>query len=241
MTNGLSMLKKLNNVYIYCHIFPDKKKYFGMTQQLPKKRWMKGSGYKNQKNVYSAIQKFGWQNIEHIVLYEDIPYEQGRKIERFLIRFFKTNNPEYGYNIKEGDNKTPMAESSKIKLSGLRKQFYQEHPELKSILGFKKGSHHKEESKRKTSESMKKYCQEHPERAKRHSEMLRGRKKPFKECPKRCKKIICTDTGIIYNSLKEVTEKLGIPQPQISHCLRGDFHTTHGLHFEYYNEKEELK
>lgn len=88
---------------IYCHTNKiNNKKYIGQTCQKPEKRWAKGNGYKNNKHFYKSIQKYGWDNFEHEVLFENLKHEKANQIEITLIHILKTQNPEFGYNIAKG-------------------------------------------------------------------------------------------------------------------------------------------
>ena len=52
------------------------KMYIGITSRTPEARWgNNGSQYTKAKNpcFYNAIQKYGWDNFEHIILEEKIP------------------------------------------------------------------------------------------------------------------------------------------------------------------------
>ena len=71
---------------VYVHYFPNGKMYFGITSQSPQARWGKdGAGYKNQPIMWRAIQKYGWDNIQHIVLLENLPYDTLLQEEKRLI------------------------------------------------------------------------------------------------------------------------------------------------------------
>ena len=85
----------------YQHITPNGKIYFGMTCQTPKARWDRGRGYRNQ--VFGkAIKKYGWDNIEHIILAQDECKHMIENLEEYLIFQFDTTNRENGYNISIG-------------------------------------------------------------------------------------------------------------------------------------------
>ena len=76
--------KQLNNYVIYCHKNKiNSKCYIGITQQKPKRRWQNGVGYKTQ-NFYRAIEKYGWNNFEHIILEEGLSLEEATKKERII-------------------------------------------------------------------------------------------------------------------------------------------------------------
>lgn len=103
---GIDTIKPYkNNAYsVYIHIFPNNKKYIGITSQTPKRRWRDGSGYKSQEMLTRAINKYGWENIKHIVLFENLTQEQAEQKEIELINKYKTNIRKYGYNIESGGN-----------------------------------------------------------------------------------------------------------------------------------------
>lgn len=89
---------------VYMHVFPNNKKYIGITSQKPKYRWGNGNRYKGQKQMWNAIQKYGWDNIEHIILYSNVSKEDAETIEKRLIKQWNTANHKYGYNIDLGGN-----------------------------------------------------------------------------------------------------------------------------------------
>lgn len=85
---------------VYMHIFPNNKYYIGLTKQFPNDRWgVNGIGYKNQP-VYSAIKYFGWNNIEHKILYSGLSGKEAHDKEIELIE--KYDSIENGYNISIG-------------------------------------------------------------------------------------------------------------------------------------------
>lgn len=63
-------------------------------------RWgNKGNGYKNQP-VYDAILEFGWENIKHYILEENLNLVDAQILEKEYI--IKYNSIEKGYNVSEG-------------------------------------------------------------------------------------------------------------------------------------------
>lgn len=88
---------------VYMHVFPNGKRYIGITSTTAQRRWGKnGSCYKSQKHLYSAIAKYGWDNIEHIVVAENLTKDEACKIEINLVRQYKSNIVKYGYNVMKG-------------------------------------------------------------------------------------------------------------------------------------------
>lgn len=87
---------------VYMHIFPNNKKYVGITCRNVKIRWGRnGKGYCSQ-NVYKAIKKYGWENIEHLVLFTNLSEMEAKTKEIELIARYNTFNPAYGYNLTTG-------------------------------------------------------------------------------------------------------------------------------------------
>ena len=86
------------------------KVYIGITSKQPEERWgINGHNYpeKSQPVIYNAIQKYGWDNFEHIIFMDNIDEKKAKHIERLLIAMYKTNctkynNPSYGYNMTDG-------------------------------------------------------------------------------------------------------------------------------------------
>ena len=117
--------KVMKRWIVYVHIFPNGKKYFGITSKAPQARWEGGSGYgDNQPVMQAAIAKYGWENIEHKILFEDLSYEEATNKEIELIAKYKTNcrkyGNQYGYNLTDGGEGTTghvLSEESKQKIS----------------------------------------------------------------------------------------------------------------------------
>ena len=93
---------------LYVHITPANKLYIGITSQTVNERWENGKGYSGSPHFYSAIQKYGWDNIKHIVLLENLSKEVACECEKYLIAKYKTTNREYGYNISLGGDVTQL-------------------------------------------------------------------------------------------------------------------------------------
>lgn len=95
---------KTKNIYcVYCHTnLINNKKYIGITSQLPNHRWGKdGNGYKGQK-FYNAIQKYGWDNFEHEILFDNLTKEEAENLEIELIAKFNARDDRFGYNVAVG-------------------------------------------------------------------------------------------------------------------------------------------
>ena len=51
--------------------------------------------------MYRAILKWGWKNIKHKI-YEVETESEMKYLEKYLIAYYQTTNPKYGYNISTG-------------------------------------------------------------------------------------------------------------------------------------------
>ena len=88
---------------VYMHVSPNNKKYIGITSTNVKKRWgSNGINYKNNDHFYRAISKYGWNNFQHIILFENLDYQQAKIKEIELIEKYNTFNFEFGYNKSLG-------------------------------------------------------------------------------------------------------------------------------------------
>ena len=134
--------KEYGEYTVYMHIFPNGKKYIGISRNV-KKRFRNGEGYARSKIVYSAIQKYGWENVSHEILYENLSEQEAKQKEVELIRQHDTTNHENGYNSTlggEGGNGRKMTEAEKI-IVGMR------------FSAANKGRHLSEEHKKKLSDA----------------------------------------------------------------------------------------
>lgn len=105
------------------------KYYIGITRQSIQNRWRRnGEGYRTQPKFYQAIQKYGWNNFEHKILYEKLTAEEASLIEqRLIVEYDSIKN---GYNISPGGTTTNHSQETKEKIR-------------QSLIG----KHHTEETK----------------------------------------------------------------------------------------------
>ena len=85
---------------VYKHTSPSGKCYIGITCKKPERRWRNGNGYKGQM-FYRAIKKYGWENIKHEIISEDLSHADANNMEQELIVKYKCRIPN-GYNITKG-------------------------------------------------------------------------------------------------------------------------------------------
>jgi len=227
---------------IYEHICPNGKVYIGITQQNVEKRWKKGKGYNTQKLFYRAIQKYGWDNIKHIVLFENLTKEEAEKKEIELIKLFQSNNRLYGYNIENGGmhrGKTSEETRRKISMGNKGK------PPNSGC--FKKGhkSYLTEESKQKISETSKGRPATSGSFKKGHVGYMKGVKMPLevrkKISEKSGKKVLQFNiAGKYINEYKsciEAAQKTGLKNGcHIGSCCNGKRKTAGGYIWKFKEE-----
>lgn len=161
-------MAKSNNYIVYKHTFPNNKIYIGITCQKVNNRWRNGKGYKeSQYKIVNAINKYGWENIRHEILFENLSKEIAEKKEIELIKLYKSNNSNFGYNIQNGGKTTgtlcdeikqKISKSKKGKLKREQNPFYgKKYTEKtkKLISEYRKGLKLSEQTKTKISNSNK--------------------------------------------------------------------------------------
>ena len=120
-----------NNYTIYCHLNKiNGKRYIGQTKQSVNRRWGKnGSGYthKHPDGLFAkAINKYGWDNFEHQILFTNLTKEEANQKEIELIAFYKTNNSDFGYNIAAGGNTNTLSQQQKQQRIELNYKMWQD-------------------------------------------------------------------------------------------------------------------
>ena len=193
------------------------KVYIGITSQKPEQRWgSQGCNYKSSPHFYSAIQKYGWDNFEHNILFTDLTKEQACLKEQELIKEYNSTNREFGYNSTSGGDIFTMNEETKQKMSQamIRNQNGLGHPcseeKKEKISNAQKGRKFTEEHKQKLSEAAKN----------RHVPCSEEKKQILKEKSHK-KSVYCEELDKIFESVQECSRQLGIPATSISKLCNG--------------------
>ena len=113
-----------NNYSVYQHVTPDGMYYFGQTQNVEKRWSNNGSLYKGTA-LQPYIEKYGWDNIQHIVLFKDQTKENALWIEDFLI----TTAREDGVCINK--NRSGNISKEEGYKQQIFKQYYEENKDKK--------------------------------------------------------------------------------------------------------------
>lgn len=129
------------------------KKYVGVTQRKPEKRWRNGNGYERQC-FYNAILKYGWENFEHTILKTGLTQEEANYYEKYYIKEFDSLLGHNGYNAAVGGYDAGMtglhhSEETKKKMSDLKKGKPLSAEHRKKLSEVRRGRELSEEQKRK--------------------------------------------------------------------------------------------
>ena len=206
------------------------KSYVGITSQKPENRWRNGKGYVNNDYFWRAINKYGWHNFSHEILYTNLSKENAEQLEIQLIAEYKTDDKKFGYNIEHGGNATSkFSDETKRKISEALKG----HPcseETKAKIG-------KIHRGKKISEEQKELL-----RCRMYGNTYSSGKTPWNkgrhwtnEEKAKCngKAVKCVETGIIYRTAHEAGEILNIDFSSICKCARGKIKRAGGYHWIY--------
>ena len=227
---------------VYCHIFPNGKRYIGITGQDINRRWRNGKGYTGQA-VYDAIIKYGWDNIKHEILCEGLTKKEAEQKEIEFIKLYKTKSHENGYNVTDGGSASSISEEQKAKQSEFMKEYYKTHKHWNT------GKHLSAETKAKISKShtglkqSEKQIQQKRIRFSGKGNPMYNTKIPkehkiklqaasVKATSKPCK---CIETNVIYDSAADAQRKTGINARTISYVCNktGYYKTAGGYHWEF--------
>lgn len=149
---GGDKLEKKWTVYVHKNK-ENGKRYIGITSRIkPEHRWNGGRGYIKSPYFYAAIQKYGWDGFEHIILATGMDEESAKRAECNLIKFWNTQNKLFGYNMTSGGDGTagyhPSAET-RAKFSKARLKENLSEETLKRRSAGLRGRKFSEEHKRK--------------------------------------------------------------------------------------------
>lgn len=195
---------------IYIHINKaNGKVYIGQTCQKPEIRWRNGEGYKQSPRFYAAIKHYGWNNFDHKILYSNITREEANQYESELIKKYKSNKEEFGYNMTSGgEDHYRFTDEVKQKLR--EQKLGESNPQW--------GISKTEEQKKHLSEVQKQLTIE----GKQHAKMVK-----------------CIDTGKVYYSCKDAARNTGTGNEKqcthIADVCNGKRNKCNGYKWEWYN------
>ena len=116
---------KITGYYVYAHITPEKDCYFGISQQQPTVRFTP-SHYKGT-TLLPYIEQFGWDNIEHVVLFDGLTKHQAEVLEDWFI----ANATQNGFCINKNRSGGCCIDNIKVYYREYRRNRYQNDSEYK--------------------------------------------------------------------------------------------------------------
>ena len=250
---------------IYMHRFRDNGKvYIGQTCRKPEKRWGKnGKVYLNKRKdgtylqplFARAIIKYGWDNADHIILFENLDKKSADRIEQICILLFRSNRPSYGYNCDAGGGGTVGYKHTEEAKEKMRKPHYgvrgANNPSCNRVMSDEErkrrgesvknriaknghpmfGKHHSEESKRKNSESH--VGHRHLEETKKKMSQTRKGRPPFNY-----KSVFCFELNKVFLTIKEASIHTNANYSGIGKCCDGNAKTAGKMHWRYATQDE---
>ena len=197
-------------IFIYCHRNKiNNKVYIGKTVD-PTKRWSgNGCKYKSCIKFYNAIQKYGWDNFEHIILEKVSSNEEADIQEQYWIKYF--DSIKNGYNLTQGGTGGDCIHNLSEEKQNELKEFHR-----KETLSRGTDWHEK------LSEGQRKAWKE----GRRIKSLNGSDSKPVK----------CIETNIIYSSCAEAMEAMNKPRKNsscISRVANGERASYNNYHWEW--------
>ena len=255
------------NYKLYVHISPSNKRYYGITVQTVQDRWQNGYGYRTQPHFYNAINKYGWDNIEHIVLFDNLTKEEACLLEQCYITLYNTTNDKYGYNSTYGGEHYIPSERTREKMS-ISNKIAQNRPDVKQrkserTKGEKNpmyGKHLTEEHKQKlrdnsrwinakeeahikASNTFKNIWQQKTqEQRDKQIGGMRTKESQEKAIQNRLKKlplVLCVETGQLFDNLQQAADWAKCSKENIRCACVGRQDKAKGYHWEYIIRQEQ--
>ena len=211
------------NFIVYVHVLKnDGRFYIGQTNgTMSNRAGSNGHRYNKCTKFFNAIQKYGWNNFDHIVLFEHCTLEEANFLEGLLIT--KYDALEKGFNIVYGGRNHTYTEEQRKQMS--LRNLGEKNPNY--------GKPRSEECRRKISEANK-----ISQKGKHHNEET---KQKMSFAHRKDISIRCIETGVIYSCPVEaglaITGKKSAGH--ITEACKGIRKTAYGYHWEYVNNNNQ--
>ena len=162
-----------NNYSVYQHVTPDGMYYFGQTNNI-KRRWSNNGAKYKKTSLQPYIEQYGWDNIQHIVLFREQTRENALWIEDFLITTAREdgvciNKQRSGLISKDEGYKQEYYEENKDKF----KEYYEENKEQIK----KQQKQYREQNKDKIKEQKKQYYEQNKDKKLEYQQQYREQNK----------------------------------------------------------------
>ena len=260
MRNMLDECKGEYKIYVHVNKI-NGKIYIGQTKKELNNRFgCNGNNYRNSSHFWNAIQKYGWNNFEHLLLIDGLSLEMANIIEEELIKKYDSMNNKVGYNMMSGGknkvrrqevtdkiaekNRNPSPET--LRRMSLASKGRKHSPEvIEKIRKSNTGRKVSDDSRKKMSIAKQNMSEE---TRKKISEAGKGRKPSDKSIESARKRFIgnrlrakmvaqYTLDGFFVRSwgcAMDVEKELGINHGNIGKCCNGNAGHTGGYQWRYY-------
>jgi len=216
--------------HLATHTDPFTEGYIGITKVNKYGKRFSGDFFNNYKQctIFSrAIKKYGESSIITAVLQEGLSLKEVNKVEKCY-----RPSPSIGWNTRQGGgNRGELSAETKKKISETKKGtnhlFYDKifTPESREKIRLSKLGN-KNMVGKKLSEEWKINIGKANKGKPAHENTLKAK----------YKKVICLETGIIYNSQLDAQKVTKVNHKLISNCCSGRQQTAGGFHWELYKE-----
>ena len=221
-----------NKWTVYEHVSPSGRKYVGISSNLSDRWKSKGRNYCTYNSIFKkAIEKYGWDNIQHNVVVSNVGFKTACNMEKDFIAFNKAKG--ISYNITDGGEGTlgrVPSEETRSKISKANKGV---PPSQLAIMNSINSPKRKESNLKniEIAHAAWKGCHHSEETKKRMSEKAKGRdmRKAIEAARKVPHGLSCRKAVVQYSlsgeyiqefiSLAEASKKTGVGRTSISNCL----------------------
>ncbi len=178
------------------------KMYVGITSLPLSKRFeSNGNGYKHHNvKFWRAIQKYGWDNFEHILFAKNLTESEANNMEALLID--KLDTIDNGYNCRGGGKAGKLSNETKELIRQKRAQQIISYESIMKTAEKNRGIKRTEEFKSAIREAKRKYM----------------------------KKVYCFETGETYDSITAASKALKLTKSFVSQVCNNIISSAHGYH-----------
>jgi hypothetical protein len=179
---------------IYKYTSPSGKVYIGQTKNERQRKYAhKSHAERGTKTAFcNAIRKYGFKNLKYEVIVRDVPDYMVNAFEKYWVHYYNSYHGA-GYNLEEGGGNSPVKQETKDKIS-------------KKLKGTKQSDTTK--YKRNTKLKNQKRTEE--------------QKETYRKCQsRRYKRVLCVDTGKVYESIASAQRDFGVKKSHIGDVCVG--------------------